>query len=118
MKAVVAELIGRTRLDYTGLWEVFHEARRILGAENTALAPARIRSLTLQLASAMLDDPAVKAGHFRRLGGGEWVFERWGLPKKAAMSKISDDWSLLGQDPGLGDIVWFVSDNQQPRSPE
>jgi hypothetical protein len=104
-----ADLVRSTRIDYLGFWEVFERAKRLADAGGFAFSSDQIRSLTLEIAETMLDDPSIGTGMFRPTGMGRWVFEKWGLPKNVAMARIKDEWVKLGKDPGLGDIVWFVS---------
>jgi hypothetical protein len=36
------------------------------------------------------------------------VFVAWSLSAEEAVRRIEREWATLGEEPSLGDIVWFV----------
>ena len=81
--------------DWLGLWDV-------LGYFEDLPESARRRS-TLSAVDEMLRSGWFEAGFPTQDG----KFEAWRLSVDESVQRIADEWSALGKDPGLGDIVWL-----------
>ncbi|MCX5516527.1 hypothetical protein OSH05_23620 [Kaistia algarum] len=87
--------------DLIGLWQIVDRVRET----SPELAGERLVSESLNLVRDMLV-VGFKAGSSPYAPNG---FKLW--PNKdtdAIVEKIGQDWALLGRDPDLADIVWFL----------
>jgi hypothetical protein len=61
--------------------------------------------VTLALLHYLLATGIVEAGLPNSQGG----FEAWTLTPDETIKKIASEWSRLGRDPDVGEIVWFTT---------
>jgi hypothetical protein len=83
--------------EYTGLWLAVAELRMASGG---AIDFRRI----LDILYGLLSSGLLQAG-IPTLDGG---FEPWLLAPEEVLARIEDEWTLLGRDPDIGEIVWFT----------
>src|SRR5438105_1289071 len=96
------DLVEECRQDHVGLWEVIDAVRFDLGSSN----PDQTRALTLGLVRRLLRDPKILVGHPAPDGR---HFVPWKLTPDEACSRIDREWSALGREPTIGDVVWFTT---------
>lgn len=82
--------------DYVGLWSILRQVREA-GYSNPEL-------VTLALLRYLLATGIVEAGIPNAQAG----FHAWTLKPDDAIARIASEWSQLGRDPDIGDIVWFT----------
>ncbi|SRR5579871_1383804 len=99
---VLQSLADECRQAHVGLWEVVNAARFDLGARN----PSETRSLTLQLVRGLLAERGMQVGHPAPDGR---HFVSWDIPAEEAVRRIEQEWSALGREPNIGEIVWFTT---------
>lgn len=88
--------------DYTGLWEAIRDAEDA----HAQATPEDVQRITLEAIAGLLEKGLILAGFPRRGGVG---FDAWDLPNDQIIKRIEHDWNALGQEPTIGDVVWFVS---------
>jgi len=109
LTTVVQEFLAECREDYVGLWVLVRRIRRA-GATDAS----NMLETSLTLLEPLLSERKIIAGEFVRddkshsspLEGYE--FRQWGMPPPEVIARIKDEWTKLGRDPNLGEIVWFT----------
>jgi hypothetical protein len=86
---------------YVGLPEIVSHTRHVFRLKR----PHAVRRKVLALVRDLLVVHGVIAGG---PGPGWSSFVSWDMPVKCALDRIDYEWSALGRDPKLGEIVWFV----------
>jgi hypothetical protein len=94
-------LTDECRADHVGLWEIVDAVRCDLGSTN----PADTRELTLRLVRCLLQERGMQVGHPAPDGR---HFMPWGISPELAVTRIEQEWSALGRDPGIGEVAWFT----------
>ena len=95
--AAVDEFRREAHEDYVGLWEI---VRHWQDAGSASLDERR--DLTLETVRRLLEGGVV-AGKFEE---GQWRF--WPEQGPVALARIETEWTALGHEPDVGEIVWFV----------
>ena len=90
-------VLDRCADEHTGLWLAIAELRTASGG---AIDFRRILDILYGLLSSGLLQAGVPT-----LDGG---FEPWLLAPEEVLARIEDEWTLLGRDPDIGEIVWFT----------
>ncbi len=83
--------------DYVGLWSILRQVRE-------AHYP-HPQVVTLGLLHYLLAAGIIEAGLPDANGG----FQAWTLEPNDTISRIAAEWTRLGRDPDIGDIVWFTT---------
>jgi len=83
--------------DYVGLWSILRQVRE-------ARYP-HPQIVTLALLRYLLATGIIEAGLPDANGG----FHIWTSKPDDTISRIALEWSKLGHDPDIGDIVWFTT---------
>ena len=96
------ELIAESKEDEVGLWLVIAKVRDELGV----LDDHAVRESTLSCVRRLLESNEVEAGYYKPDGTGIAV---WELDDKEIISRIEAGWKMLGREPGIGEVVVFVS---------
>jgi hypothetical protein len=100
LKNIVDELEAESAVDFVGLWEVIKLAKEAANDEGGQ----EVRQLAFELLRMMLSR-GFRAGFISKTGTS---FEPWpNQEAEAVLHRISAEWSALGRDPSIGDIVWF-----------
>ena len=86
-------------VDYVGLWWLANSVRELLPANDPSVIDE-----TLALLGPPLEAGRIIAGQF-----GTYVFEEWKISPAEIISEIKREWTELGRDPDIGEIVWFVA---------
>ncbi len=94
-------LLTECRVDYVGLWEVISHVEYETGQSDRRM----VREIAMALIAQLLQEGLIKAGAPNDTGG----FIEWELSPEEAVRRINDEWTALGREPNLGDIVWFTS---------
>lgn len=97
-RSVVAECHD----DYVGLWSVLWKARRVF----PDFSSEQLRDVVLRLVEELLREGTVVPG-FPTDDGRDFV--RWAESTDAAVKRIRTEWSALGREPRLGEIVWLTT---------
>jgi hypothetical protein len=103
------ELVTEACRDEVGLWLIVRAVRDDLLVQ----APEDVKATCLEVVRRMLESRRVEAGHYKPDGSG---VVRWKSPTSSVLSKISAEWTLLGREPDIGEVVVFVAAEagQQP----
>ncbi len=83
--------------DYVGLWSIYRRMKEARFADS--------KQSTLNLVGFLLSTGAIEAGLPDRQG----VFHRWNKSSDEVVRQIDQEWSSLGREPDIGDIVWFTT---------
>jgi hypothetical protein len=94
---VLERILTECEDDYVGLWSIYRQVRE------AGIADAK--AFTLALIDFLLSARIVEAGVPDASGG----FHAWNLSPDEALRRISKEWSSLGREPDIGDIVWFTT---------
>lgn len=89
--------------DYVGLWSIYRRVRDAGWSSDP-------RSSTLALLQFLLISGIVEAGAPDASG----CFHPWQLGPDDAVRRIELEWTQLGREPDIGDIVWFTSREVEP----
>ncbi len=100
--AIEREILLRCSDDYTGLWEAIRAVQR----SDPKATSKEVQQVTLELIAGLLQKDLILAGCPRRDGSG---FDAWNLLNAQIVKRIEQEWNELGQEPTIGDVVWFVS---------
>jgi hypothetical protein len=95
---LIDEILSECEEDFVGLWTLVRLVRDC-GERDT-------KQYVLSLIRFLLDTDAVKAGWPDSQGQ---TFVDWQLSPAATVERIDREWSQLGRDPTIGEIVWFAS---------
>ena len=106
MNLALAEnyLLAECKEDFVGLWGLVKDIREAEDVE-----PSAVRETTLGLLCRLLSQDKIVAGEFDEVKPNEYVFRRWEMTPNEIVIRIGNEWSKLGRDPGLGEIVWFTA---------
>src|SRR6202021_3824306 len=110
LTTVAQQFLTECSEDHVGLWSLVREIRRA-----GAVDDSNILGTTLTLLMPFLAEGNIIAGEFVRndkfhtspLDGYE--FHKWKMPPREVIAKIESEWTQLGRDPNIGEIVWFTS---------
>jgi hypothetical protein len=98
-------LVDEAQEDEVGLWAILHVAREYYGVSDSSV----LRSVTMDAVQRLLQTGLVVAGQYRL--DGVWKFDVWRMDTESILKRIDDEWTRLGHQPSIGDIVVFVSNN-------
>jgi hypothetical protein len=103
--ALLDDILDECEDDHVGLWSVVREVRSSL-----ANVPSDdVKDVTLELLKFLLHRGLIEAGYPAANGTD---FEPWGLSADEAIARIDREWSALGHEPNIGEVVWFTSRDQ------
>ena len=97
---VRASVLEHGTIDWVGLWVFPLTIREDLGVNEE-----ESRKLTIQLARGLLEDGLFEVGDI------DWEKKRfvsWRLDPEEAITRIDEEWTQLGKEPGLSEIAWFA----------
>lgn len=94
---VIDRILTECDDDYVGLWSIYRQVKEAGFADP--------KSDTLSLIRFLLFTGAVDAGVPDANGG----FKAWRLTPEETLRRIAKEWSGLGREPDIGDIVWFTT---------
>ena len=94
-------LLTECMVDYVGLWEAISHVEYGLSDASAQ----KVREVTMDLIGELMHEGLVKAGDLNEISG----FVPWQHNPEEALKRISDEWSALGHEPNLGDIVWLTT---------
>jgi hypothetical protein len=97
IEACTQEILERGLDDWIQAAEIASVAKSIGGATTEA----SIRTLALELISAVVSTGLMKPGDLTAEG-----FREWDLDEEQALARITREWKV-GQLPGLGEICWL-----------
>ncbi|WP_218080291.1 hypothetical protein [Anthocerotibacter panamensis] len=86
--------------DFVGLWSIAWRLRNRL--KETDLF--RIRQQTMQIVQDLLFADLIQAGTIS-----DRELEVWEITPSEIISRIESEWDILGREPDIGEIVWFVA---------
>jgi hypothetical protein len=95
--------------DWTGPWQL---ARWIRLSDSDA-DDDKIQARTLEILRDLLEAGYIVAGD-ADFGSGK--FTQWNLSVDQIIDRIHREWDVLGRDPSIWDIVWFVSTTEGDRA--
>ena len=99
---LLASLIEECDDDHLGLWAILWSVRVEMGVED----PATARATTMRLVQALLVEHGMLAGFPTK----DWRgFTPWSLSPEEAIRRIDEEWTALGREPNLWEIVWFTA---------
>ena len=101
IEEITENLISEACYDEVGLWFIVGAVRHDLLVQT----PADVKTTSLEFVRRMLESGRVEAGYYNPDGSG---VVRWNAPIPSILSKIADEWTLLGREPGIGEVVVFV----------
>jgi hypothetical protein len=97
---LMAAILEEGLADHVGLWEIVRAVREDLGVRDWD----EVRRVTLQLVWSLLRDRGMIAGRPSL----DWRgFIPWQLTAEESVRRIEEEWTVLGRDPSLWEIVWF-----------
>jgi hypothetical protein len=99
---VLDSLAEECHADHVGLWEIVDAVRFDLGSTEAS----ETRDLTLRLIRSLVCERGMQVGHPAPDGR---QFVPWDLPPEQAICRIEKEWSALGREPKIGEVVWFTS---------
>jgi len=104
MENALAALIDESFHDHLQLVEIEYTVR-----ECAVLAgiPLDVRRETLALVRALIVEHGLIPGEFAAVDGG-FTFVAWDVPIKCVLDRIDSEWSALGRELNLGDVVWLT----------
>jgi hypothetical protein len=86
--------------DFVGLWAILWKVRHL----RPRIDADEARRATLEIVQWLLASGQVIAGHPTE----DSKFVPWKETPGEALERIEREWTALGREPNLGDIVWFV----------
>ena len=98
---ILESLVQECHRDHVGLWEIIDAVRVDFGSTTAS----ETRALPLRLVRSLLSERGMQVGHPAPDGR---QFVSWDLPPDQAVSRIEKEWSLLGREPGIGEVAWFT----------
>jgi hypothetical protein len=87
--------------DYVGLWSAVRQVRAVFGGG----PPEKVQEATLRILRELLREGLIVAGVPTKAGD----LVPWQSPPNETVERIRHEWSALGRDPNIGDIVWFTA---------
>src|SRR5581483_1558441 len=102
---VLESLIEECEDDHVGLWAILWPVHVEMGVQDQREA----RVTTMRLVRDLLVEHGMLAGFPTKDGRG---FTPWDLPPDAVIRRIDEEWTALGREPNIGDIVWFTAANR------
>lgn len=109
--AEVARILSEeAQTDTVGLWAVIWEVRQVIPSASSD----EIRCATLAAVRDALDGGQVVAGQYADHDAESVAFSRWDVSVDEVLARIDREWTALGREPTLGDIVWFVAPRLLP----
>jgi hypothetical protein len=103
-------LVEETRTDTVGLWAVLWQVKH----EMPALTPDETKQATLIVIRKALLEERVVAGNFVDEDDDNKAFVVWPSSAEDSIARIDREWTALGREPNLGDVVWFVDPHLLP----
>jgi len=103
---VLESLIEECEDDHVGLWAILWPVEVEMGVKEPAAAA---RATTMRLVRALLVEHGMLAGFPTEDGRG---FTPWNLSPDEVIRRIDEEWTALGREPDIGDIVWFTVPNR------
>jgi hypothetical protein len=110
LTSIARDFLTECGEDYVGLWSLVWQIRRAGMADDSAVMNAALAVVT-----PLLKERKISAGQFvgRELCSSRLVdkhgFEEWKMDPQHVVARIEKEWTQLGRDPGLGEIVWFTT---------
>lgn len=104
IQEITRQFLIEAQQDYGGLWSLVWELRN--GCKE--LDPNETRGLVIRIIAELLHEKLIRAG----IPNSSGQFEEWSGSAEEIVARIQSEWDKLGHDPGIGDIVWFVSTEQ------
>jgi hypothetical protein len=98
---VLATLLDACDEDFVGLYEVVRIVRDALGPASAD----EVRLATMPLLRELLEEHDVVAGFPHHTGV---CFMPWEESVKLMLDRVDFEWSALGRDPNIGEVVWFT----------
>jgi hypothetical protein len=83
--------------DYVGLWSLYRQVK------DAGFPDAK--RWTMALIHFLLSTGVIEAG----VPDAKGEFHAWKLKPDDAYRRITEEWSQLGREPDIGDIVWFTT---------
>lgn len=103
-------LVEEAQSDVVGLWAVLWQVK----TELPSLTTEEAKVATLEVVRDALSREEVIVGEFREEGGETISFVPWQMSVTDAVRRIGAEWGVLGRDPSLGEIAWFVAPRLLP----
>jgi len=98
---LISGLIAEAKEDEVGLWLIIATLRNEFGVTD-----AHQRRLeTIGIVMKLLESGEVSAGYYNLDRSG---IEVWDKPIEECVKRIEKEWTALGREPNIGDIVVFV----------
>ncbi len=88
--------------DYTGLWFIIDTVRDVFPMAD----PETIQKKTIEVIRELLEAKFIEAGCLNDWGR---RFDLWSLPVDETIDRIVEEWTALGREPHLDEVVWFVA---------
>lgn len=101
MSVLAQEILLIGLVDFVGLWEIIRNAKRL---EPSATGKA-IQDSVVNAIAELLERGFVTPGEPTPDGG----FADWALDSDEALKRVRNDWTRLGSEPNVGDIVWLAN---------
>lgn len=92
-------ILDDLQTDYTWLGFVIGLAEDILAKPNKV----KTKLLVIETLTELLTERIIQAGMIEQEGG----FCAWDASVSKIMEKIEREWSELGRDPDINEVVWF-----------
>lgn len=99
-KSIAADVADMARDDWVGLWVILSWVREKLPLES----PASLKNVTLAVVRELLA-MGLRAGDSPYSPGGFTVWPE--QEEDSVIRRIDTEWTALGRDPNIGDIVAF-----------
>jgi hypothetical protein len=106
---LTARLLNDCKENPVGLWTVVWEVRyelhggKVPSLQDDRSEPQQVRHVSMQLIERLLTS-GVQAG-FPAPDGTKFI--PWVLTTERALDRISAEWTALGREPTMGEVVWF-----------
>ena len=110
MKEVTRILSAEAQTDTVGLWAIIWEIKQLMPSASVE----EIRHTTLETVRDALTGRQVVAGQYVDHDEDNVAFSQWNVSVDDALARIDREWTTLGREPSLGDIVWFVAPRLLP----
>jgi hypothetical protein len=85
--------------DYVGLWSVVRRFRAFASVEQSDISKT-----VLHLLMQLISERKIVAGDFAH-----GKFRQWEMSPQEIIARIEREWTSLGHDPNIGEIVWFTA---------